>query len=248
MSCMVNCYIVFHQRIRGIVMKCIFARGVAEPKRARRIIHLRFSTVTGAALILATSALFTSAQAQHRGPGVYRGTHGGVAVAGYRAGRYGGYRGTAVFRGPHGGVGVARGYGYRGGYSAGRYYGGYRGAAVYRGPHGAAAVYRGPYGGAAVVRGYRGYGGFGYGDRIGYGYGPYGGYGYSPQYDGYYGRSEYGGYGYSSISYGGEPDGYSEIGYGGYGDVVSYCVARFQSYNPYTGTYVGWDGFEHTCP
>ena len=49
---------------------------------------------------------------------------------------------------------------------------------------------------------------------------------------------------------------YEEPGYGysygyghgyGYGP-VSHCSARFRSYNPYTGTYLGWDGFPHTCP
>jgi hypothetical protein len=29
---------------------------------------------------------------------------------------------------------------------------------------------------------------------------------------------------------------------------VEYCMRRFRSYNPETGTYIGRDGFEHPCP
>lgn len=32
------------------------------------------------------------------------------------------------------------------------------------------------------------------------------------------------------------------------GDAVSYCAQRFRSYDPYSGTYVGYDGFRHPCP
>lgn len=31
-------------------------------------------------------------------------------------------------------------------------------------------------------------------------------------------------------------------------DVVAYCMQRFRSYNPATGTYTGYDGFQHPCP
>lgn len=31
-------------------------------------------------------------------------------------------------------------------------------------------------------------------------------------------------------------------------DAVSYCAQRFRSYDPYSGTYVGYDGFRHPCP
>jgi hypothetical protein len=63
-------------------------------------------SIFGAAVIVALSAFVTSAQAQ--------------------------YRGAFVYRGPHGGVAVARGYGYRGYYGGGygyadrHWYGGYR--------------------------------------------------------------------------------------------------------------------------
>jgi hypothetical protein len=32
------------------------------------------------------------------------------------------------------------------------------------------------------------------------------------------------------------------------GDPVAYCMSRFRSYNPNTGTYVGYDGMERPCP
>lgn len=32
------------------------------------------------------------------------------------------------------------------------------------------------------------------------------------------------------------------------GDAVGYCVQRFRSYDPYSGTYVGYDGLRHPCP
>lgn len=31
-------------------------------------------------------------------------------------------------------------------------------------------------------------------------------------------------------------------------DAVAYCMERFQSYNPATGTYLGYDGLQHPCP
>lgn len=33
-----------------------------------------------------------------------------------------------------------------------------------------------------------------------------------------------------------------------YDDEVSYCMRRFKSYDPRSGTYLGYDGFRHTCP
>ena len=32
------------------------------------------------------------------------------------------------------------------------------------------------------------------------------------------------------------------------GDNVAACEARFRSYNPQTGTYMGFDGIQHPCP
>jgi hypothetical protein len=33
-----------------------------------------------------------------------------------------------------------------------------------------------------------------------------------------------------------------------YNDAVAYCSRRFRSYDPYSGTYLGYDGFRHPCP
>ena len=54
---------------------------------------------------------------------------------------------------------------------------------------------------------------------------------------------------------------YDGYGYDGYGDVdayayeapvddsaVAYCVQRFRSYDPASGTYLGNDGYRHSCP
>jgi len=32
------------------------------------------------------------------------------------------------------------------------------------------------------------------------------------------------------------------------GDVVAYCMSRFKSYDPASGTYLGYDGYRHPCP
>jgi hypothetical protein len=56
----------------------------------------------------------------------------------------------------------------------------------------------------------------------------------SPYYSGYYGS-----YGYPAPYYGG-------YGYGG--NAVAYCASRFRSYDPSSGTYLGYDGYRHPCP
>ena len=40
--------------------------------------------------------------------------------------------------------------------------------------------------------------------------------------------------------------GYYGGGYGG--DPVRYCMQRFRSYDPGSGTYLGYDGYRHPCP
>ena len=63
----------------------------------------------------------------------------------------------------------------------------------------------------------------------------------------------YGPYGYGSYGYG---PGYGSYGYGpgyvvvpSYGDdAVAYCQQRFRSYDPGSGTYLGFDGLRHPCP
>ena len=32
------------------------------------------------------------------------------------------------------------------------------------------------------------------------------------------------------------------------GGAVAYCAQRFRSYDPYSGTYLGYDGYRHPCP
>jgi hypothetical protein len=64
----------------------------------------------------------------------------------------------------------------------------------------------------------------------------------APYYRGY-------GYGYGPYAY---DDGYDEVyaaapAYGGGGD-EAYCAQRFKSYDPSSGTYLGYDGARHPCP
>jgi hypothetical protein len=103
-------------------------------------------------------------------------------------------------------------------------------------------------------------GGIGYGGRVGYG-GRYGyGYGYG------YGRRGWGygagaavaagalaggavaGYPYDyGNTYGAAPV-YAEPEQTGSVDNTAYCMQRFQSYDPQSGTYLGYDGLRHPCP
>jgi hypothetical protein len=32
------------------------------------------------------------------------------------------------------------------------------------------------------------------------------------------------------------------------GGAVAYCAQRYRSYDPYSGTYLGFDGYRHPCP
>jgi hypothetical protein len=66
-------------------------------------------------------------------------------------------------------------------------------------------------------------------------------YSYDP---GYYGYSS----GPSSYSYNyNYGPGYS-YGYSPGGGDVAYCMRRFRSYDPASGTYLGFDGIRHPCP
>ncbi len=65
-----------------------------------------------------------------------------------------------------------------------------------------------------------------YGGYYPYGYGPYSAYDYPPPAP-YYGGPAYGGPG---------------------GGDVSYCAQRYKSYDPGTGTFLGYDGQRHPCP
>jgi len=41
---------------------------------------------------------------------------------------------------------------------------------------------------------------------------------------------------------------YAEPYYAAPSDPVSYCMQRFKSYDPASGTYLGYDGLRHPCP
>jgi hypothetical protein len=64
---------------------------------------------------------------------------------------------------------------------------------------------------------------------------PYYGGGYGPYYPGpYYPAPAY----YGGPGYAGPPN----------GDAVGYCMQQFRSYDPRSGTYLGYDGYRHPCP
>jgi hypothetical protein len=42
--------------------------------------------------------------------------------------------------------------------------------------------------------------------------------------------------------------GYATYPQDGGGGSSAYCASRFKSYNPATGTYLGYDGLRHPCP
>jgi BA14K-like protein len=54
-------------------------------------------------------------------------------------------------------------------------------------------------------------------------------------------------YGYYGPGYAYGPAYAYEPGYEG-GDGVGYCLSRFKSYDPQSGTYLGYDGQRHPCP
>ena len=70
----------------------------------------------------------------------------------------------------------------------------------------------------------------------------------------YYGGGYYGGpYYYGGGPYYAAPPAYQvDPGYyeegGGGGGGVEYCMRRFRSYDPRSGTYMGYDGQRHPCP
>ena len=79
-----------------------------------------------------------------------------------------------------------------------------------------------------------------------YGYNYYDNYAYSPGYS-------YGPSGYNSYNYDYAPGGYSygpgySYSYSAGGNDDAYCSQRFRSYDPSSGTYLGYDGQRHPCP
>ena len=98
--------------------------------------------------------------------------------------------------------------------------GGYRGGGIGGAGLGlaAGALIGGAIIGATQPPGYYGYSGY---DR---------GYGYAPGYPGYY------------------EEGYVAVSPYARGNEVAYCQQRFRSYDPTSGTYLGFDGMRHPCP
>lgn len=92
-------------------------------------------------------------------------------------------------------------------------------------------------------RGYRGYGRYGY--RYGHRY-PYR-YGYR-----YRGGAPYWGWGLAAGALAAAPyyynGGYAYGAAPAYDSSVAYCIRRFRSYDPASGTYLGYDGRRHPCP
>jgi BA14K-like protein len=94
--------------------------------------------------------------------------------------------------------------------------------------------YRGYYGRGYYGRGYYGRGWYGPGWGVGAGLlggAIIGGMLAAPY---YYGSGPY----YAAPGYDGPPP----------GDAVAYCMQRFRSYDPRSGTYLGNDGYRHPCP
>jgi hypothetical protein len=69
---------------------------------------------------------------------------------------------------------------------------------------------------------------------------PYYGYDYGYYGPGYYGSApDYYSYGYAP--------GYQSYGYSSGGGDAAYCAQRYRSYDPASGTYLGYDGIRHPC-
>jgi hypothetical protein len=78
--------------------------------------------------------------------------------------------------------------------------------------------------------------GFAAGSALGYGYG------------GYYGDPYYGDYAYNDYYDDGYPGYVGDPGYVVSGGVdPAYCAQRYRSYDPASGTYLGYDGLRHPC-
>ena len=77
----------------------------------------------------------------------------------------------------------------------------------------------------------------------GWGGGPYTGAGYNAG-----GRYYRGGVWGARAAYYGNNYGSYGAYYGGDTDAIAYCTQRFRSYDPASGTYLGYDGLRHACP
>ena len=66
------------------------------------------------------------------------------------------------------------------------------------------------------------------------------------------GGPSYGGgvLGARAACYGADGNNYGSYGAynGGDTDAIAYCTQRFRSYDPASGSYLGYDGLRHACP
>ena len=182
--------------------------------------------ILGATALSLTLAVATPVLAQGRGGGGHGGgTHVGGMGGGMRAGGMAGgmHMGGSGFRGAQASIGAGS-PAVAGGNFAGR---------------GGAQFAQGGYRGG---QGWRHHGiGPGFGFAAGLAAGSALGYGYGGTYDPYY----YGGdYAYDDTY----ETGYPAAGYVVSGDVdPAYCAQRYRSYDPASGTYLGYDGLRHPC-
>ena len=149
------------------------------------------------------------------------GMHGGMGGGMHVGGGAPAFRGSQASMGPRGAVNGANFAG-RGGAQFAQ--GGNRGA--FHGNHDRDRFGRG-FGFAA---------GLAAGSALGYGYG------------GYYGDPNYGDYANNDYYDDGYPGYVAGPGYVVSGGVdPSYCAQRYKSYDPASGTYLGYDGLRHPC-
>jgi BA14K-like protein len=185
--------------------------------------------ILGATALSLSLAVATPALAQ-----IGRG--GGMHVGGGGGGMHvGGGGGMGGFRGAQASIGAGRVGAVSGGSFAGRGAQFSQGGAGFRGDHG-----------RRFGRGVGFAAGLAAGSALGYGY-------YGSYYDPYYAD---GGYSYGDdYAYDGYYNGgYYDGGYSAYPDDVAssapdpaYCAQRYRSYDPATGTYLGYDGLRHPC-
>jgi hypothetical protein len=185
--------------------------------------------ILGATALSLSLAIASPALAQEHAHG------GGMRGGGMHGGGGGGgmHVGAAGFRGAQANIGAGRVGGMNGANFAGRGNGQFA-QGGFRGDHGFRD--RGIGAGAGFVAGLAA------GSALGYGYDPY----YN---DGYYGDD----YAYNDYYDNGYDAGYpaypadSEVVVSSAGGDASYCAQRYRSYDPASGTYLGFDGLRHPC-
>jgi hypothetical protein len=123
------------------------------------------------------------------------------------------------------------GGGHGGGMGGGHGGGGFHGGGMGGGFHGGGFAGRGGYG-HGYGRGLAFAGGLAVGSALGYGYG------------GYYGDGYYADNGYYDGNYG---NGQPYVAASGPPADSAYCAQQYRSYDPASGTYLGYDGLRHPC-